>query len=134
MTNDPFAQHAADFVRYEGQYVISCSCGYKSATTVRKQAVQRCERHNGVRYVEPQGPDIVLNDPNVQRTERLPRMNEAAKDMSPTMLERANICADCGGTLRDSNGFYGIRFDQVTTKQWPVCHACKVALISAEAK
>jgi len=134
MTNDPFAQHAADFVRYEGSYVISCSCGYKSATTVRKQAVQRCERHNGMRYVEPAGADIVLNDPNVGAAERAPRMNEAAQAMSPTMLERANICADCGGTLRDTKGSYGIRFDRETTKQWPVCVACKTARLVGEVK
>lgn len=133
MSNDDyFRQHAADFVRYEGQYVISCPCGYKSATTVRKQAISRCERHNGVRYIEASGPEIVHNDPNVAK-ERLPRMVEAAKGMSPTMLERANVCADCGNSLRDARGYYGIRFDRETTKQWPVCIGCKT-LTLVEAK
>lgn len=135
MVNDPFAQHGADFVRYNNQYVISCTCGYKSATTVRKQAIQRVERHNGVRYIEASGPDVVHNDPNVGKKARAPRMAEAAHGMSATMLERANICADCGGTLRNNEGAYGVRWDRISTIQWPVCSACKLALLAlVEAK
>lgn len=103
-------------------HVATCVCGWTYTSRNISRVTAAFERHSGQRFSEVSLPDAepVSTLAVTRKQIALPAL---PKHLHGHALERANICGDCAGPLRDGRGAYRTRVN-TSGMTVPVCNEC----------